>query len=46
MEDGKGKMDTLLDSNNIKCRQYQVQERLDGNLRANFVEKDKELGVF
>ena len=46
MEDGKGKIDTFFDSNNIKRRKYQGQERLDGNLCANFVKKDKELGVF
>ena len=32
----------FLDSNNIKCRKYQGQERLDGNLWANFVKKHKE----
>ena len=46
MEDGKTKMDTFLDSNNIKRIKYIGQERLEGNHCANFVRKDKELGVF
>lgn len=46
MEDGIAKMDTFLDSNNIKRIKYQGQERLDGNQCAEFVRKDKELGEF